>query len=71
MTGRAEPSFVTKTVIYSFVKISWKMTFLGHLAEAKEMINMFALGFIKKSITLVQRGAQFLRSCDLMWYSEN
>lgn len=47
------------------------MTFLGHLAEAKEMINMFALGFIKKSITLVQRGAQFLRSCDLMWYSEN
>lgn len=36
------------------------MTFLGHLAEANEMINVFALGFIKKSITLAQH--EFLGS---------
>lgn len=30
------------------------MTFLGHLAEANEAINMFTLGFLKRSITLAQ-----------------
>lgn len=41
------------------------MTFLGHLAEANEMINAFALGFIKKGITLAQRDSCFLGPSDL------
>lgn len=40
------------------------MTFLGHLAEANEMINAFALGFIKKGITLAQRDSRFLGPSD-------
>lgn len=46
------------------------MTFLGHLAEANEMINVFALDFIKKSITLAQHGSHFLGLSDLMWCPE-
>lgn len=38
------------------------MTFLGHLAETNETINMFALGFVKRSTTLAQCGPQFLGS---------
>lgn len=38
------------------------MTFLGDLAETNETINMFALGFVKRSITLAQCDPQFLSS---------